>query len=173
MPGFLAGSEVGKFPSVTHQIPKLADVCWWNEAPGDKIVLEDVCDPLSVPLIRFLPSNCFHILGVSKDNIAGALQNVVDGNPILPCGLHTDIPATILSQPCCTPMQISGEGRKPLAFVACHTLLIGGSNAGNDKGFVDIHPTADGVNDFEQITHPLETIFEGTGRDWTLAERLK
>ena len=83
-PIFLAGSEVGKFPSVTHQIPKLADVCWWNEAPGDKIVLEDVGNPLSVPLIRFLPSNCFHILGVSKDNIAGGLQDVVNGNPILP-----------------------------------------------------------------------------------------
>ena len=83
-PVFLAGSEICEFPSITHQIPELANICWRDKAPSDKVVLEDVGNPLSVPLIRFLPSNCFHILGVSKDNIAGGLQDVVNGNPIFP-----------------------------------------------------------------------------------------
>ena len=66
-PVFLAGSEVGKFPSVTHQIPKLADICWRDKATGNKIVLEDVCNPFGVSLVCFLAPNGFHIFGVSQN----------------------------------------------------------------------------------------------------------
>lgn len=33
-------------------------------------------------------------------------------------------------------------------------------NAGNDKGFVDIHPVADRINNFEHA--PPSTAFEGS-----------
>src|SRR5699024_680042 len=124
----------------------------------DKVVLEDVSHPLGIRFVCFLAPDSFHIFGVSKDNVAGGFQDVVDGNPILPCGLHTDIPAAILSQPRCAPMQISGEGRKTLALVACYPLFIGGSDTGNNKGLVDIHPAADTVNNFEHNTSPRNSI---------------
>jgi len=95
---------------------------------------------------------------VSKDDVAGGLQDVVNGDPILSRGLHAYVFAVVLRKPNCTPAQVPGESGKPLAFVACNTLLIGGSDTGNDKGFVNIHPTADTVNDFEHNTSPRNNI---------------
>jgi len=157
-PVFLAGGEVGKFPTITEQVSKLTDICRWNKAPGDKVVLENVGNPPGVPLVCFLTPNSSHILGVSEDNVAGALQNVVNGNPILSRGFHAHIFAAILSQPGCTAAQISSEGGKPLALVGRHAMLIGRSDTGNDKGLVDIHPAANTVNDFKHNTSPRNNI---------------
>ena len=85
-PFFLASCEIGKFPAVTHQIPKLANIRRRDKTPGDKVVLKDAGNPLGVPFVGFLASNRFHILGVSQNNIAGRFQDVVNGNPILPRG---------------------------------------------------------------------------------------
>ena len=42
------------------------------------------------------------------------------------------------------------------------------------KRFVDIHSTADRINDFEHNTSPqFEDLREVAGRDWTLTESLK
>ena len=70
---------------------------------SNKIVLEDIVNPFGIPLVGLLTPNCFHVFRVSEDNVAGALQNVVDGNPILPCGFHAHILAVIFGQPSCTP----------------------------------------------------------------------
>ena len=86
------------------------------------------------------------------------LQNVVNGYPILPCGFHTHILAVVLGQPGSAAAQISGKGGEALALVGGHTLLIGRSDAGNDKGLVDIHPAADTVNDFKHNTSPRNNI---------------
>ena len=64
----------------------------------------------------------------------------------------------VFSQPGSASSQIVGEGRKPLAFVGRNTAVIGRGNTGHHKGFVDIHPTADGVNDFEHNTSPQNDI---------------
>ena len=98
-PVFLTGGEAGKFPTITEQVSKLADICRRDKTPSYKVVLEDVCDPLGIPLVRFLAPDGFHILGVSKDDIAGGLQNVVDGNPILPGGFHAHIFTVIFRKP--------------------------------------------------------------------------
>ena len=157
-PIFLAGSEVGKFPAVTYQIPKLANICRWDEAPGDEVVLEDVGNPLGVPLVRFLTPNGFHIFGVGEDNVTGLLQNIVDGNPVLSGRFHAHIFAVVLSQSGSAAVQISGKGGEPLALVGGHALLIGRSDAGNDEGLVDIHPAADTVNNFKHNTSPQNSI---------------
>ena len=157
-PVFLAGSEVGEFPAVTYQIPKLANICRRDEASGDEVVFEDVSDPLGVSLIRFLSPDGFHILGVSKDDVAGGLQNIVNGDPILSRGLHAHIFAVVFSQPSCAPPQISGECGEALALVGRHAVLIGRSDAGNDEGFVDIHPAAVTVNNFKHNTSPRNSI---------------
>ena len=104
--------------------------------------------------------------------MAGCFQDVIDRYPILPCGFHAHILAVVLTQPCRTPPQVPGKSGEPLVLIGGHPVVIGRSNTGNDKRFVDIHPTADRVNNFEHNTS-LETIFEGVGRDWTLIERLK
>ena len=157
-PVFLTGGEAGKFPTITEQVSKLADICRWDKAPSDKVVLEDVGDPLSISLVGLLAPDGFHIFGVSEDNVAGGLQNVVNGNPILPCRFHAHIFAVVLGQPGSAAAQISGKGGEPLALVGGHALLIGRSDAGNDEGLVDIHPAADTVNNFKHNTSPQNSI---------------
>ena len=157
-PVFLPGSEVGKFPAITHQIPKLSDIRRRDKTPGDKIVFEDVGNPPGISFVGFLTSNCFHIFGVSQDNVAGELQSVVNGNPVFPSGFHTHIFAVVLGKPIRTSAQISGESREPFALVSRHSIFICGSDTGNDKRFVDVHPAADGVNDFEHNTSPRNSI---------------
>ena len=157
-PIFLTGGEAGKFPTITEQVSKLADICRRDKTPSDKVVLEDVCDPLGISLVCFLPPNGFHILGVSEDDVAGGLQNVVNGNPILSGGFHAHILAVVFSQPNCAPPQISGECGKALTLVSCHSIFICGSDTGNDKRLVDIHPAADTINDFKHNTSPRNSI---------------
>lgn len=43
-------------------------------------------------------------------------------------------------------------------FISCYSIFISGSNAGRDKGLVDIHSTADAVNDFGYNTFPRNSI---------------
>lgn len=114
MPGFFIGGKVGKFAAVTEQIPKLANICRRNEAPGDKIVLEDICNPFGVSFVSLLAPNRFHIFGVSQNNLAVRLQNVVNRNPILSRRFHANIFAVVFSQPGRTPAQIPSEGGKRL-----------------------------------------------------------
>lgn len=98
----LTSGKTGKFSTITKQIPKLADICRRDKTPCNKVVFEDVGNPLGVAFSGFLISNRFRIFRVSEDNGAGAFQNVVDGNLILPCEIHAHIFAVILSQPNCT-----------------------------------------------------------------------
>ena len=93
-------------------------------------MLEDVGNPFSVPFVSLLAPDGFDIFWVSKNDIAGAFQNIVNGNPILPCRFHAHILAVVLRKPSCTPPQISGKGGKPLALVGCHALLISRSDTG-------------------------------------------
>ena len=82
--GVLFVPNIGEFPAVAHQVPKLADIRRRDKAPGNEVVLEDIRNPLGVFLVGFLSPNSLDVLRVGKHDIAGWLQNVVNGNPILP-----------------------------------------------------------------------------------------
>ena len=86
------------------------------------------------------------------------IQNVIDWNPILPGGFHADVVAVIFGKPDCASPQVAGEGRKPLAFVAGDALVIGRRDAGDQKGFVDVHSTANWINDSKHSTSPQNSI---------------
>lgn len=96
-------------------------------------MFEDVRNPLGILLVCFLPPDGFDVLGVSKDDGAGGLQDVVNENPILPSGLHTHILAVVFSKPSSAPPKIPGEGEEPLALVGGNALLVGGG----DTGYLD------------------------------------
>ena len=137
-----------------YRVTKLTNICRRDKAPGAKIVLENVSDPFGVPLVGFLAPNSFHIFGVSQNNIAGALQNVVNGNPILSGGFHTHIFTVVFVKPDCTTPQISRKGGETLAFVGGNPIGIGRGNTSYHKGFVNIYSTTDRVKDFEHNTSP-------------------
>ena len=147
-----------QFPVIAHQVPELPNISRRDKTAGYQIVFEDVGDPLGIFLVRFLPTNCFDILRVGQNNGTGSLQNVVNGDPIFPCGFHTHIPAMIFCQPSSAPPQIVGECGKTLALVSSNAVIIRCGNTSHYKGFVNIHPAADRVNNFEHNTSPENDI---------------
>ena len=158
MPVFLSGSEVGNLPAVTNQIPALVDIHRWDKATRNKIVLENVGNSFGIPLVGFLTMNCLRVLGVIKDDVAGRLQNVVNGSPVLPIGFHAHIFPVVFRGPCSTPAQISCKDRETLTFVSCYRMGICSGDAGNNKGFIDFHPATDGITDFDHDTSPRNSI---------------
>ena len=95
---------------------------------------------------------------MSKNNVASLFQDIVNGNPILSRRFHTNILVVVCDKLLGTKAKIFCERRKAFAFVGGNTLLVGGSNAGIDEGFVDVHSTADWVNDFKHKHIPSKSI---------------
>ena len=67
------------------RISKLPDILRWNEAAANKVMLEQVGNPLSVFLISFLPFDSLDEFRVADYHMAGLLQNVVNWEPIFTC----------------------------------------------------------------------------------------
>lgn len=95
----LSGAKAGQFDPVAHEVSKLSDLGGRNKTPRNKAVLEDVCNPLSVLRIRLFASDSFDIFRVCENYLTGLLQDIVDGNPILSGGFHTNIVTIILGEP--------------------------------------------------------------------------
>ena len=80
---FFAGCVACQLKAIAHQISKLANVRRRDKASDDKVVLENVGNPLGVPLVVFLALDCLDVFWVRENNIAGKFKNVEHGNPIL------------------------------------------------------------------------------------------
>ena len=155
---FFTDNEIGKFPTLANQIPKLANIRGRYKAPRNKIVLENIRDPFCVLFVGFLALDCLNVFGMSKNDITSLFQNVVNGNPILSRGFHTNVLAVICGKPLGAKAKIFCECRKAFAFVGGNALLVGGSNTGIDEGFVDVYSTTDRINDFKHKHIPSKSI---------------
>lgn len=65
----------------------------------------------------------------------------------------------MICKPGSTAAKITGKGRKASTLIGCNTLSVCGSNAGDKEVFVDIHSTANRINDFKHNTS-LAKVFE-------------
>lgn len=95
-----------------------------------------------------------HIFWVCKDNFARCLKDVVNGNPVFAGGLHADIFTVVGTKPICAQSQVLCEGGKTPTLVSRYAALIRGCNAGNKKRLVNIHSTANRVNNFKHSSSP-------------------
>ena len=67
---FLARFKVGQLSTIAHQISKLSNDKWWHKATCDKVMLDQVGNPLSILIIRFFTANRFDVLGVGEGDVA-------------------------------------------------------------------------------------------------------
>src|SRR5699024_12040947 len=101
-----------------------------------------------------------------KDDLTGRFQSVVNRNPILACGFHTDIGAIVFGKPGRTTAQIAGKGREPFLFIGSYTFVVCSCDTCDNEVFVDIHPTTGWINNFKHSTSPQSSILRkqaGTG----------
>ena len=139
---------------MANQIPKLSDICRRNKTTTNKVVLKNVRNPFGIFLVGFLAANSLHIFWVCKDNFARCLKDVVNGNPVFAGGLHADIFTVVGTKPICAQSQVLCEGGKTPTLVSRYAALIRGCNAGNKKRLVNIHSTANRVNNFKHSSSP-------------------
>ena len=90
---------VCEFYVVAYKVTKLTDVGGRNKAAGNKVVLENVGNPLSILFVGFLAANRFDILGVCQNDFAVRFKDVVNWNLVLSRAFHTDITAVVLQKP--------------------------------------------------------------------------
>lgn len=107
-------------------------------------MFEDISNPPGIPGIGFLAANGFYILGMSKNNLTGRFKHIVDGNPVLACGFHASIPASVVGEPLGKQAEVTCESRKPVPFVSRNALAIGCRDTSDDEGFVDVIPQQTG-----------------------------
>ena len=102
---------------------------------------------LAVGLVSFLRLG---VLRVSKNDMEGLFQNVVNGDPVLAGRFHTDIGALVGLKPERQPLKVFGERREASFMIHSALIVVGNPDAGVDPGFVDIESTAVFTEDFEQ-----------------------
>lgn len=61
--GFFPSSEVGEYPAVMYQVPKLADIRWRDKVARNQVVLENVRNSLGILLVHFLSPDSLTYLG--------------------------------------------------------------------------------------------------------------
>ena len=66
----LSGGESCEFGAVAHQISELTDVGRRDKAAADKTVLENIGDPLRIPLVGLLATDGFYVLGMCEGDPA-------------------------------------------------------------------------------------------------------
>lgn len=149
-----AGHVGTKLYPVTAKIPKLPDISGWNEAASDKIVLEQIGDPLCIFLVRFFALDCFEEFWMADYDMTSILQHVVDWKPVLACGLHANIFAVVFGKPIPQLAKTAGVGGKPAGQVFCDSLCICGCDTGDQKIPVNVHTTTIGYTIFN---FPMDT----------------
>jgi hypothetical protein len=151
----LANGETGQLNTIAHEVAELPDDKRRDKTAGNEVVLEDISDPLGILGVGFLAADGFDVFGMSKDHFTGGFEDVVDGDPVFPCRLHTNILAIMLRKPLTQPAKVSCESGKSTPMVSRNALVVGCRDTSDDEGFVDINSTADWVNDFECHIRPL------------------
>ena len=79
---------------------------------------------------------------MGKRDPAGLLQYVEDGNPVFPCGFHTDFHTFVFGEPACQIVQTVGECGETSLLVLCAIVWVCDADAGIDPCFVNVKTTA-------------------------------
>jgi len=78
------------------------------------------------------------------------LKDIPDRNPVLAGAFHTDVPAVVVNQPLPEQEQLIEMGREAFLLVFGRFIRTG-DDGGDEKGFVDIDATADGIRKFHVV----------------------
>jgi len=160
----LAGNELEAIPCV---LPQNADVLRWDKAAGNQTEAKEIADPLGVFDIILVALHSSNPLGVGDGNADAALQQIVNGNIILPGTLHANVKAVVINQPLLKSQNGFVKGGKAFLFVTRNDTLRC-DERGDEKCLVYIDATTDGVND-SQNSPSLQWYCEGEGSNWITA----
>ena len=96
-----------------------------------------------------------HPFRIGNHNVHFRFQYIEDGNPVFAGGFHTNVITAIFDEPMFEPLKIFIERGEAFPLVRECLHLGYGYDRGNEKSFVNIDATADGVNDFHVDNPPL------------------
>ena len=137
-----------QFEAVAHVLPQDANRLFWNEGSRNQPEPKEVADPLGVFGVILVTLNSSNPLGIGDSNTEVVFQKIVDRDVILSGALHANVQAVVIEEP--LPEFADGlveSGKAPL-LVGWRNAVRCGDDCGDEKAFMDIDATTDGVNDF-------------------------
>jgi len=134
-----------KFKAVPGKFAHLSEIFWRDKGAADKVKLIEVSNPFGVLFICFLALDGFDIFRVGKTDLNVIFEIIKNRNPIFASGFHTDMVTMILDEPVVKVLDIRVNSRKRFLEIFGYPVLVSSNDSSNDKIFVDIKTTADGV----------------------------
>ena len=145
---FFAAFAACQLEPVTGIFPQNADIFAGDKTSGYKAEPEKIPDPFGILGIIFVAFYSFNPLRVGNGDVNPVFQEVKDGDPVLSGRFHADIKAGIIKEPLLEMPDITVESRESLLLIRGLETFDGFDNCGNEKSFMDLDATADGINNF-------------------------
>jgi hypothetical protein len=141
-----AGFTGNELESISCVLSQNADVFGWDKAAGNQTEAKEVANPFGVFDIILVALNSSNPLGVGDGNADAVLQQIVNGNIILPGALQANVKAVIVNQPLLKRQNGFVKSGKALLFVTRNDALRC-DECSDEKCLVYIDATTDGVYD--------------------------
>src|SRR5687768_375626 len=109
-------------------------------------------NPGSVFDIRFASWHRFDVLGIDQQQLKEPFQQVINRAPIHASTFHRYMGALELREPICQREQIGCHGTKSPGLFARGLAGVTEDDTRNHSLFVDIEPTATGINDLHRAS---------------------
>ena len=172
----LAAAHIGELRAVACKFTQYAYVFAGDEAAFDKAEAEQLGNPFGIFGIVFVPLHCTHPFRVGNHNVHFRCEYIEDGNSVFAGGFHTNVITTIFDEPIFEPLKIFVERGEAFLLVRECLHLGYGYNRDNEKVFVNIDATADGVNNFHidtpQLASPCFVEYLSSQEDYTKEGRV-
>ena len=99
-----------QFKAVSCKFPELTEIFRRDKRASYKVKFVEVGNPFGILFVRFLAFDSFDIFGMRKADIYVIFEIIKNRNPILSCGLHTNVITIILDEPVVKPLDIRVDG---------------------------------------------------------------
>lgn len=120
---------------------------------GSQPVPDEHAEAAALP-VCFVAALRFSIFGMRQRDLTGLFQNIVNRNPILTGGFHTDLFAIVFDEPIGQVVQPFREGRKARLLVLGAPVRVGNTDTGVNPGLVDVKSTTIFTKDFKRHSEP-------------------
>lgn len=144
----LAAAHIDELTAITCKLTQYANLLAGDEAAFDKTEAEQLPDPFGILGIVLVSFHCAHPLRICNHDMQFRREHIEDGNQVFAGGFHANVIAVVFNEPMFEASKIFVERGEAILLVRECPHLGDGYDGGNEKTFVDIDATADGVNDF-------------------------
>ena len=138
----LRGALLGERLAVAGEVAQLADGLGWDEARLEQTPRQEQRQPGGVDGVGLAPRHVLDVAGVDQHHLEVGLQDVVDGLPIHPGGLHGHVGHSQRAQPVREGEQVGRRRAEGGDLFGASAPLVGEAGTNHQLGLADVDPGA-------------------------------